>query len=84
MTYDEYCEHIALLAEQGLVAFDHDDAATLLCVAAIVDYIVQYGPDVHRDFNLPPVNWDRLREIKREIHPIVEIIARRLDQPTLQ
>jgi hypothetical protein len=84
MTYDEYCEHIAGLAEQGLAAFDHDDDAALLCVAAIVDYMLRYGPEVHRDLNLPPVNWDNLRKIKHGIWPIVDIIAQRLSPPTLQ
>ena len=81
MTYDEYCEHIGGLAEQGLAAFDHDDDAALLCVAAIVDYMLRYGPEVRRGLNLPSVNWDNLRETKRALSPIVDVIARRIGLP---
>lgn len=81
MTYDKYCEHIASLAERGLTAFDSDDDTALLCVAAIVDYMVRYGPEIHRGLNLPPINWDNLRETKRALSPIVETVARRIGLP---
>jgi hypothetical protein len=85
MTYDQYCERIAVLVELVLDAMGEDDDAALLCVAAIIEHVMQHGADALHGQEREPVDPEKLREIKRVLLPIVAMIERHArSQPPLQ
>jgi hypothetical protein len=85
MSYDRYCERIAVLVELALDAMGDDDDAAVLCVAAIIDHVMRHGAEALHGQDRDPVDLEKLQEIKRVLLPIVAMIERYArSQPTLQ
>jgi hypothetical protein len=77
MTWDEHCERLDVLSDQGMAALEAgDEDAALLYVAAVIDYCLRHGDELRRD--APPVDEAKLEEMKRMFAPILHAIEERL------